>query len=101
MITFVNVFTVLPEKQQDALEAIQQVYVELVRHQPGFITAKLLKSDDGNRVTAIANWESEADFDAMRRTPKFQEFHEQSFFEAIISSDGHVYSTVIPIEHAR
>ena len=37
MITFVNVFTVLPEKQQDAFAAVQRVYLEVVNHQPGFI----------------------------------------------------------------
>ncbi len=32
MITFVNVFTVLPEKQADALQKIQQVHIEVVKH---------------------------------------------------------------------
>lgn len=68
MITFVNVFTVLPQKQQDALQAIEKVYAQAVKYQPGFISAKLLKSKDGSRVTAIALWENEQHLQAMRNT---------------------------------
>ena len=98
MITFVNVFTVKPEQQQAALEAIAQVYREAVKLQPGFISAKLLKSNDGTRVTAIALWETEADLKAMRTTQKFKDLHDPSFSEKIVSVDSHVYDSVIEIE---
>ncbi|MBW4569467.1 MAG: antibiotic biosynthesis monooxygenase [Tolypothrix carrinoi HA7290-LM1] len=97
MITFVNVFTVLPEKQEDAFLNIQKVYMDVVKHQPGFISAKLLVSDDKTRVTAIANWESEADLKAMRETPGFKDLHNPQFSQAIVSNDGHVYSTVVDV----
>ncbi len=77
MITFVNVFTVLPEKQQDTFHAISKVYTDVVSHQPGFISAKLLVSDDGVRVTAVAQWESEADLQAMRNTQGFKDLHNE------------------------
>jgi len=51
MITFINTFTVHPDKQKDVLHAIQNVYVSVVK-QPGFISAQLLQSDVGARVTA-------------------------------------------------
>ncbi|WP_086686331.1 hypothetical protein [Nostoc sp. T09] len=38
----------------------------IVKHQSGFICAKLLKSDDGIKVTAIAHWESAEQLAAMR-----------------------------------
>lgn len=98
MITFINVFTVQPEKQQDALCAIQKVYTEVVKQQDGFIAAQLLKSDDGSRITAFAHWESEAHLQAMRTTQAFKELHNQEFYDAIVSNDGHVYSTTINIE---
>ncbi|MBD2043642.1 antibiotic biosynthesis monooxygenase family protein [Microcoleus sp. FACHB-672] len=98
MITFVNVFTVLPEKQQDAFQAIQKVYTEVVAHQPGFITAKLIVSDDSTRVTAIANWESEENLKALRNTQGFKDLHDKNFYNAIISNDAHVYSTVVEIK---
>ncbi|MGL5871837.1 MAG: antibiotic biosynthesis monooxygenase family protein [Xenococcaceae cyanobacterium] len=79
MITFINVFTVKPEKQQDAMQAIEKVYTQVVKHQPGFISAKLLKSHDGNRVTAVAEWETEAHLQAMRTTQEFKDLHDRNF----------------------
>ena len=98
MITFINVFTVQPEAQSDALQNILQVYTEVVKQQPGFRGAKLLKSSDGTRVTAIAYWESEADLQAMRSTPGFKALHTPEFYAAIVSNDGHVYNQGIDIE---
>jgi heme-degrading monooxygenase HmoA len=99
MITLINVFTVHPDKQQDAFQAVQTVYMKAVRQQPGFISAQVLKSDDGRCVTAIAHWEREADLQAMKATPAFKNLHDQKFYDAIISNDVHVYSTVIDIEN--
>ena len=98
MITFIDVFTVLPEKQQDALRIVRRVYDEVVRHQPGFISAKLLMSNDGLRVTAIAQWETEASLRAMRQIPLFRDLHNEEFFEAIVSNDGHIYNASVEIE---
>jgi heme-degrading monooxygenase HmoA len=97
MITFVNVFTVLPDKQQAAFEAISRVYMEVVKHQPGFIEAKLLVSDDGTKVTAVALWESEEHLAAMRQTQGFKDLHNAEFKNAIVDNDGHVYSTAIKV----
>ena len=53
MITFINMFTVKTGQQDAAFAGIQQIYSEVVKFQPGFISATLLKSDDGNTVTAF------------------------------------------------
>lgn len=100
-IAFINVFTVQPHKQQDALQAIERVYREAVSQQPGFIDAKLLKSNDGKRVTAIAYWENEDALKAMRTTAKFRELHDRGFYEVIESNDGHVYDTIIAIDKSQ
>ena len=91
MITFINMFTVQPDQQQTALHHIQQVYTEVVRYQPGFIDAQLLQSLDGKRVTAVAHWESEADLQALRSQPRFQELHNEAFYAAIVSNESHTY----------
>lgn len=94
MITFINVFTIQPEKQQAAFLAVKKVYAEVVRHQPGFISAQVLKSDDGTRVIAFALWESQDHLQAMRNTPEFQHLTTSPDFEtAVDPGDGHVYST--------
>lgn len=95
MITFVNVFTVLPEKQEYAFFNIQKVYMDVVKHQPGFISAKLLVSDDNTRVTAIANWDSVAHLKALSFSQGFKDLHNPEFYQAIGDNDAHVYSTVV------
>jgi heme-degrading monooxygenase HmoA len=98
MITFINVFTVVPDKQQAAFKAIQKVYTEVVKHQPGFIEAKLLVSDDGTRVSAIACWDSVENLAQMRQNQDFQDLHNAEFFSNIVSNDLHVYSTVVEVQ---
>ncbi|MBD2681954.1 antibiotic biosynthesis monooxygenase [Nostoc paludosum FACHB-159] len=97
MITFVNIFTVNPGKQEDAFERIQQIYTEVVQYQPGFLDAQLLKSDDGSKVAAIAHWESADQLAALRQHPRFQELHDEGFYEAIAKVEPHVYSSTFKI----
>lgn len=98
MITFVNVFTVIPEKQPDALRAIQKVYNEIVSHRPGFISARLLLSDDGNRITAIARWEREEDLKNTINNPELADLQKRYFLQMFLSSDSHVYSHSVEIK---
>lgn len=98
MITFINVFTVQPHLQSIALQNITEVYTKVVRQQPGFISAKLLNSSDGTRVTAIAYWESETDLQAMRSNSEFKALHTPEFYQAIVSNDGHTYDDGTDIE---
>jgi heme-degrading monooxygenase HmoA len=97
MVTFINIFTVKPEKQQQALQNIQRVYQEVVRIQPGFISAELLQSNDGTRVTALARWESQENLATLRDNPKFKDLHNQEFFDAIESVEPRFYQQVIEL----
>lgn len=96
-ITFVNIFTVQPGRQEDAFRRIHQIYTEVVKNQPGFLDAQLLKSDDGEKVTAIAHWESAAQLAALRQHPRFQELHDKEFYAAIAKVEPHVYSSVVEV----
>ena len=98
MVTFINIFTVKPEKQQQALQNIQRVYQEVVRTQPGFISAELLQSNDGNRVTAIARWESQENVAALRDNQEFKDLHNQEFNQVIESVEPRFYTTVIKVQ---
>jgi heme-degrading monooxygenase HmoA len=93
MITFVNMFTVKTGQQNAAFAGIQQVYTEVVKFQEGFISAMLLKSDDGNTVTAIAQWETEENLTKLSQNPRFRELHNESFYESIIKVEPRIYST--------
>ncbi|MBD2516021.1 antibiotic biosynthesis monooxygenase [Nostoc sp. FACHB-973] len=97
MITFVNIFTVNHGKQEDAFQRIHQIYTEVVQSQPGFLDAQLLKSDDGSKIAAIAHWESAAQIDALRQHPRFQQLHDEVFYEAIAKVEPHVYSSAFEV----
>jgi quinol monooxygenase YgiN len=64
-ITLINVFTVVPEKQDHLVGMLVRATDEFMRHQPGFVSASIHKSIDGTRVTNYAQWRSQADFDTM------------------------------------
>jgi heme-degrading monooxygenase HmoA len=93
MITFVNMFSVKPGQQDAAFAGIQQIYTEVVKFQAGFIGATLLKSDDGNTVTAIAQWETAENLASLSQHPQFRELHNASFYESIVKAEPRIYST--------
>lgn len=66
--TLVNVFTVNPENQQsviDVLEAAKQTMHQM----PGFISANLHKSYDGDYVVNYVQWRRREDLEAMLQHP--------------------------------
>ena len=72
-LTFINTFTVEPDKAEALLEALQAATAELFRHQPGFISVSLHVSLDGRRVVNYAQWRSKQDYEAMSKTPEIQD----------------------------
>lgn len=92
MITFINMFTVKTGQQDAAFEAIQHIYTEVVKSQAGFIIATLLKSDDGNTVSAIAQWETAENLANLSQHSRFRELHNESFYESIIKVEPRIYS---------
>src|SRR5216684_1381417 len=69
VVTLINVFTVDPTHQQRLVELLARATETSVRHAPGFISASLLRSLDGTKVTMYAQWRSVADYQAMRENP--------------------------------
>jgi heme-degrading monooxygenase HmoA len=92
MITFVNIFTVKNGQQNAAFEGIQHIYTEVVKFQEGFISAVLLKSDDGTTVTAIAQWEKAENLASLSQHPRFRELYNESFYESIVKVEPRIYS---------
>src|SRR5690606_16806157 len=67
-VTLVNVFTVAPERQEELLAALDKATADVFTGVPGFISANLHTSLDGNRVITYAQWSSEqAYLEALRR----------------------------------
>ena len=83
-------FTVAPERQQALIDLLAEATEAVMRHQPGFISANLHRSLDGQRVTNYAQWRSRADFEAMLRNPAAQ-IHMHQAAELAVSFEPHLY----------
>ncbi len=59
----ISAFTVTPERQRELLDLLRANAEEVLRHQPGFVTADLLAASDGTTVVNHARW---TDADAVR-----------------------------------
>jgi quinol monooxygenase YgiN len=71
--TLINVFTVEPARQQELVQLLVAATEEVMQHQPGFISANIHASADGERVVNYAQWESEQAFRTMLANPQARE----------------------------
>ncbi|MGW3011017.1 antibiotic biosynthesis monooxygenase family protein [Streptomyces sp. NPDC001219] len=71
--TLINVFTVLPERQAELVAVLSRATEETMKGRPGFISANIHASADGERVVNYAQWESEQHFLTMLADPEAQE----------------------------
>jgi len=92
LVTLINVFTVEPANQRQLLELLARATEISVRHAPGFISANLHRSLDGTKVTMYAQWQSVADYQAMRENPASLPYLQQAL--AIAKFDPGMYEVV-------
>ena len=89
--TVIIIFTVKPEQQQDLIKAIKE-FLEIVKTQPGFVSANLHKSIDGIKVVNYAQWSSMDAFEAFRNNQEVQAKAKKLF--EFDTPDSHVYEIV-------
>ncbi|MBT1063077.1 antibiotic biosynthesis monooxygenase [Bowmanella sp. Y26] len=58
LFTQINVFRVTPENQKRLVEFLTRTTEDEVRAMPGFVSASLHQSLDGQSVTLLAKWQS-------------------------------------------
>jgi len=68
VVTFITVYEVAPADQQHLIDLITTAYEQTIRHLPGFVEAHTHRSTDGVRVVSYAQWNGQADVEAMIRT---------------------------------
>lgn len=73
LVTLVNVFKVKPENQQQLVDMLIEATEDAMAKLPGFISANIHKSLDGEWVTNYAQWRSVEDFRAIFQNPKARE----------------------------
>jgi quinol monooxygenase YgiN len=72
--TVINVFTVAPAQQERLIELLTQATESSIRHAPGFVSAALHRSLDGNEVTMYAQWATPEHYEQMRARPDASPF---------------------------
>ncbi|MFN3294657.1 MAG: antibiotic biosynthesis monooxygenase family protein [Gemmobacter sp.] len=71
--TVITTFEMTPATAQDLLERLQDAYDQVIRHQPGFISARLHMNDAMTRICNASHWQRREDYQAMLRTPEMRE----------------------------
>jgi hypothetical protein len=67
LVTLITVYDVAPADQQHLIDLITKAYEQTIRHLPGFVEAHTHRSSDGVRVVTYAQWNGQADVEAMLR----------------------------------
>lgn len=89
--TLINVFTVSRDKQQELVNALVQVTDHVICTLPGFVSANIHKSVDGERVTNYVQWRSKEDLERMLLNPEAKE-HIKVCQELASNIDFHLYT---------
>jgi len=71
--TVITTFETTPGQCADLMEALQDAYAAVIRHQPGFLAAALHMNDAQTRIANYSQWARREDFMAMLRTPEMRE----------------------------
>ena len=97
VLTLINVFTVEPARQQELVALPVAATEEIMQHQPGFISANIHASADGERIVNYSQRESEQAFQAMWANPQvlkhIADHHGQIDVEETLSLCGPVFVT--------
>lgn len=94
VVTLINVFTVVPPKQQELIELLIRATEAVMSKQRGYVSANIHRSLDGTKVANYAQWRKREDFEAMlvddeaaehmRRASEMAAF-EPSLYEVVYS----------------
>ena len=70
--TVITTFEMTPATATDLMEKLQAAYDQVIRHQPGFISAGLHMNDAMTRICNYSQWARREDYQAMLRTEEMR-----------------------------
>lgn len=71
--TLMNGYVTTPDQQDHLVALLVKSTEEVVRHQPGYLSAAVYKSLDGAHVTYYSLWTTAEELQAMLRVPAVQD----------------------------
>ena len=71
--TVITTFEMSPATAHDLLDLLKSAYADVIRHQPGFVSAALHMNDAMTRICNYSQWQRREDYQSMLRTPEMRE----------------------------
>ena len=71
--TVITTFEMTPATAHELMERLQAAYDQVIRHQPGFVSAGLHMNDAMTRICNYSQWQRREDYQAMLRTSEMRE----------------------------
>lgn len=70
--TVFTTFEMTPATAHDLMEALEAAFDQVIRHQPGFVSASLHMNDAMTRICNYSQWARREDYQAMLRTTEMR-----------------------------
>lgn len=90
LVTFINVFTVEPERQRELLNVLTTASGEVMRHLPGFISGNFHASTDGTKIVNYIQWEGTETLEAAQVDPAARA-HMKRAMAIAVNVEPHMY----------
>jgi quinol monooxygenase YgiN len=102
VITFINLFTVQSEEeQQQLIDLLIKATEEVMCNQEGFVSANIHKSLDGKHVVNYEQWKNKESFEKMLRNTKAL-IHMDKVLKVTKEVEGYyLYNVVYTNEHQK
>ena len=71
--TVICTFEVTPGSAHDVLDALNDAYDQVIRHQPGYVSAAVHLNDAQTRIATYSQWRDRRDYQAMLRSPEMRD----------------------------
>lgn len=69
----ITTFEMTPATATELMERLREAFEQVVRHQPGFVSAQLHMNDAMTRICNHSTWARREDFQAMLRSVEMQQ----------------------------
>ncbi|KGJ08449.1 antibiotic biosynthesis monooxygenase (plasmid) [Paracoccus versutus] len=70
--TVICTFEVTPGTAHDVLDALNDAYDQVIRHQPGYVSGAIHLNDAQTRICTYSQWRDRRDYQAMLRSPEMR-----------------------------
>ncbi len=98
LVTYIEVLTVEPEKQQLFIEQMRHFTADFLVHQPGFVSASVHRSWDQTHVVNYIQWNNATSFESTQTNPVLEQ-HTSHLRSLALSMHQDLYDVVYTDDH--